>query len=181
MNWLLTLALTGSVTVKAFTLPACTPWSGPDALPYPYDPCFAPAVTDTTPCVPERNLAVMRLWCAPQWANSASLVRAKRVDGREGMPDTIAVPLEVGIASCFLTLADSAGNVSCPSQQFGANIPPVGIAPFPAPTDTVFALYDVCGRRVDDGGQTPWYSLHLRPGIYFLRSAKRTKRVVIVR
>ena len=147
-------------------------------------PCFE--ADSASRCVPStrqehglRNLYVYRRYMD----GSPALATQVLVSGLECQDYTLVLTSNDVPREFYVTVDDSSGNVSCPSNGVTKGAWPVSVPtpvsteparinylPYRAPTGWV--LYDLFGRRVVEA---------VRPGVYTLRSGTRNLRVVVLR
>lgn len=141
------------------TLPRCQAVAGCDSM---LVVCNGSSCDTAVTCLPETQLATLRVWWWERWTPSPRILREKDVRGREGQRDSLQLP-DWPVASVFVTTLDSAGNESCPSNMTTVN-GTVAVDPADLPE---IRWYDVQGRRV----RCP-----STPGVYFREERTRTTR-----
>lgn len=113
----------------------------------------------------------MRVYGRPE-GGTRTLLTSKDVRGREGLRDSIDVPLEPGEARWYLDFVavDTLGNESCPTT---VTVEPTVGVPQPGTKESVkVRWYDVAGRRVDEPRT---------PGIYYRVEGTKKRTVVVIR
>jgi hypothetical protein len=122
------------------------------------------------------DISKVNVWMWPATGGLPSKVMIQDVKGREGKQDTLTLSPPAGGAHYYVTVSDTAGNASCPSNvvYFG---PTTDVAIEKADPVVRTDTFDVTGRRVKNPKAT---------GIYYKRDTRKSgetkvTKVVIIR
>lgn len=113
------------------------------------------------------DLGTVQGWGQQRGRLNTILLRNKNVRGREGLADSLELPIDASVWTAWVTTRDTLGNQSCQSPPVGFNLT-TGVPPDSIPLRHE-EWFDVAGRRV----KPP-----IGPGVYIVRTGTRTRKVV---